>query len=670
MSNTTDIIKLLPDALANQIAAGEVVQRPSSVVKELLENSIDAGATEIKLYLRDAGKTLIMVNDNGKGMSETDARMCFERHATSKINTVNDLFALRTLGFRGEALASIAAVAHVELKTRQHNADLGTRIVVEDSKILIQEPCQCPPGTSIAVKNLFFSVPARKHFLKNNTVEKAHIIDEFQRVALTRPDLHFALYDGPAEVFHLTTGNLRKRIVALMGNGFNERIVPLEETTDHIRIFGFVGKPEFARKTRGEQFFFVNSRFVKSYYLNHAVQNAYEKLLPSKAIPAWFIFIDIDPAKIDVNVHPTKQEIKFDDERMVYSVLNAAVRRALGVHSLTPTLDFESDVNMPFGTFSPKPITQQQQKPNKDEYDKNDTEEENSQTSLPHIISIPSKYPQSNYQKNKVPKNWQDAFKTNNDVEPDFDNLSKQANYPDENEAINNDNIHQQLRPNNPSSLNTTQTILLQSEGYNTALRPQLDLNYTDKPLPVQIHNKYILVAIKSGMLLIDQQAAHERVLYERFNQHLHDAAGASQQLLFPETINLNPADATLMAGLLPMLSHLGYNITQLSNNSFAVNGVPSDLVAQLVTDNTPHFEQLIEQFKQQQTLSNLPQREKLAMALARNKSIKQGQKLAPAEMQHLIDLLFACNEPQYSPMGKYTFITWHFADLDKLFLK
>ena len=336
-----DIIQLLPDAIANQIAAGEVIQRPASVVKELLENAIDAGSTEIKLIVKDAGKSLIQVIDNGCGMSETDARMCFERHATSKIRKAKDLFAIRTMGFRGEAMASIAAIAQVEMRTRKHNEDLGTRIVIDGSEIKTQEACQCTVGTNFSIKNLFYNVPARRNFLKTTTVEMRHVLDEFQRVALANPDIFFSLHHNGTEVFHLPSSNLRQRIVNLFGNNSNKKLVPVSEETDALKLEGFIGKPEFSKKTRGEQFFFVNNRFIRSAYLNHAIVTAYEQLLPTNHYPLYIIFIEIDPARIDINVHPTKQEIKFEDERLVYNYLKVSVRHALGQYSITPTLDFD-----------------------------------------------------------------------------------------------------------------------------------------------------------------------------------------------------------------------------------------------------------------------------------------------------------------------------------------
>ena len=346
-----DVIQLLPDSIANQIAAGEVIQRPASVVKELMENAIDAGSTSVKLVVKDAGKTLIQVIDNGSGMSETDARMCFERHATSKIRKANDLFSLVTKGFRGEAMASIAAIAQVEMRTRLEGQDLGTKIIIEGSEVKKQEACQSPQGSTISVKNLFYNVPARRKFLKSNPVEMRYIMDEFQRLAIAHSDIFFSLHHNNVELFHLPPGSLRQRVVGVLGTNTNKKLVPLKEDTEILNLSGFVGKPEFAKKTRGEQLFFVNNRFIKSSYLNHAVMTAYEELLPKDTFPLYVIFIEIDPTRIDINVHPTKQEIKFDDERLVYNYLKVAVRHSLGQYSIMPTLDFEQLPAFPRPSF-------------------------------------------------------------------------------------------------------------------------------------------------------------------------------------------------------------------------------------------------------------------------------------------------------------------------------
>jgi DNA mismatch repair protein MutL len=347
-----DIIQLLPDSIANQIAAGEVVQRPSSVVKELLENSIDAEATQVQLIVREAGKTLIQVIDNGKGMSETDARMCFERHATSKIRTSDDLFKIRTMGFRGEAMASIAAVSQVELKTRRSTDELGTMVRIEASEHKAQEAISTPEGTNLLVKNLFYNVPARRNFLKSNPVEMRHIIDEFQRVALSNPDIAFSLYHNDAEIYNLPSGKLSRRIVDLFGKSYREQLAPCEEETSFVTVRGFVGKPQFAKKTRGEQFFFANNRFIKNSYLNHAVMSAFEGLMPEGSHPFYVLFIEIDPVHIDINVHPTKTEIKFDDERTVYAIVQAAVRKSMSQHNLAPSLDFDTNINYSNQFFS------------------------------------------------------------------------------------------------------------------------------------------------------------------------------------------------------------------------------------------------------------------------------------------------------------------------------
>ncbi|MEL6924279.1 MAG: DNA mismatch repair endonuclease MutL, partial [Bacteroidota bacterium] len=477
-----DVIQLLPDAIANQIAAGEVIQRPASVVKELLENSVDAGATNIKLIVKDAGKGLIQIIDNGCGMSDTDARMCFERHATSKIKRAKDLFEIRTMGFRGEAMASIAAVAQVEMRTRRHNDDLGTRLVMEASEIKKQEPCQCSAGTSISVKNLFFNVPARRNFLKSNTVEMRHILDEFQRIAIAHPDLFFSLHHNNTEVFHLPKGNLRQRIVGVLGSKYNKKLVPVAEETDALKLSGFIGKPEFAKKTRGDQFFYVNDRFIKSGYLNHAVVSAFEDLLPKETYPLYVIFIEIDPARVDINVHPTKQEIKFDDERLVYNYLKVAVRHALGQYSITPTLDFEQEVSLnPYLAPSRQNITPPERREPRE-----DTPQTITRSSDFSKVSNPSQRERNNLD------NWQKIYEG-------LDELGLSANDT----------------PGETPDVEGPVTIESQWDSPGSELDDSSKSFSKQSKEPYQIHASYIVSQIKSGFLLIDQQAAHERILYE-----------------------------------------------------------------------------------------------------------------------------------------------------------
>lgn len=613
-----DIIQLLPDAIANQIAAGEVIQRPASVVKELMENAIDAGSTEIRLIIKEAGKTLIQVIDNGCGMSETDARMSLERHATSKIREANDLFAIRTMGFRGEALASIAAISHMELKTRKQTDELGIRIVIEGSEVKTQEATQCPSGTSFAVKNLFYNVPARRKFLKSNTVEMRHILDEFQRIALANPDVFFSLHHNNSEVFHLTPANLRQRVIGIFGQPFNKRLVPIDEKTEEVHIYGFVGKPEFARKTRGDQLFFVNQRFIKSSYLNHSIMGAYEDLLAEGAFPFYIIFLDIDPEKIDINVHPTKQEIKFDDERLIYNYLKVAVRHSLGQFNVMPTLDFEIDTN-----FARRNVPQppRETPPPK-------TVKESSAASFTgeSYYTPPPK---------QEKQEWEKLYEGLDEYLPDEDNVS----------------------PNEPFTIESSMSDDPGGKG-------QKGFNEVQKP-PFQIHNTYILSHIKSGYLLIDQQLAHERILYEQYLGALQEGNALTQKQLFPSTLNLPPGDAAILKDIIPDLNLLGFDIQELGKNTFVINGLPADMTGKQNEKEAIEF--LLEQYKNNIDLK-LDTRDNIARSMARSTAVKRGQRLDIQEMQVLIDQLFACEIPFKSPAGRNCFITFELEDLKKRF--
>ncbi|MCL4161661.1 UNVERIFIED_CONTAM: hypothetical protein GTU68_041167, partial [Idotea baltica] len=522
-----DLIQLLPDAIANQIAAGEVIQRPASVVKELMENSIDAGSTSVKLIVKDAGKTLLQIIDNGCGMSETDARMAFERHATSKIRQSSDLFAIRTMGFRGEAMASIAAVAQVEMRTRRQSEELGHRLVIEGSEIKTQEPCQGTAGTNTSVKNLFFNVPARRNFLKSNTVEMRHIIDEFQRLAIANPDIFFSLHHNNAEIFHLPPGNLRQRLIALFGSAYNKRLVPVSEETDALKLYGFVGKPEFAKKTRGEQFFFVNQRFIKSGYLNHAVVSAFEDLLPADTYPFYAIFIDIDPARIDINVHPTKQEIKFEDEKLVYNYLKVAIRHSLGQYSIMPTLDFDQETSFAANRVTPA----------------------------------------------KQPGFTVDSYTRESKATAD-NNSNRDINYSgEENRQQNNLDNWQRLYEGEMAFSEMTDD----GEESTDSVTIESDFSRQQRP-PYQVHTSYIVSHIKSGFLLIDQQAAHERILYEDFLRVLDKQSASSQKQLFPKTIHLTVADAAMLRDIIPQINLLGYDIQEFGQDTFVINGIPAEM--------------------------------------------------------------------------------------------
>ena len=619
-----DVIQLLPDSIANQIAAGEVIQRPASVVKELIENAVDAGSTSIKLVVKDAGKTLIQVIDNGCGMSETDARMCFERHATSKIKETNDLFAINTKGFRGEAMASIAAIAQVELRTRQHNQDLGSKIVIEGSSVKKQEPCQAPAGSMISVKNLFYNVPARRKFLKSNAVEMRYIMDEFQRIAIAHSDIFFSLHHNNVELFHLPSGTLRQRLVGVLGSTSNKKLVPLSEDTDVVRLKGFIGKPEFAKKTRGDQFFFVNNRFIKSSYLNHAVMNAYEELLPKDNYPLYVIFIDIDPARIDINVHPTKQEIKFDDERLIYNYLKVATRHALGQYSIAPTLDF--DQLTAFSNLSAPQKNASQEKSNKNS---NSSSSKQSSNSL---------FGESDPREKSNKANWQKLYEGLNE----FDLEGEEGN---------------------PAAL--TIKSKWEDDNEQTSLETEDKSFGQGKNQPYQIHSTYIVSHIKSGYLLINQQTAHERVLYEQFLKKIQNQAPVIQQVLFPKTIRFSNADADFLKNMLPAINLLGFDVQEFGNDTFVVHGVPADIKN---VDELEIIENLLEQYKSNVDLE-LDVRESLAKALAKSAAIKKGKELTSLEMQKLIDELFACEIPYKGPNGKKCFITYELDELKKQFM-
>ncbi|MCB0704378.1 MAG: DNA mismatch repair endonuclease MutL [Saprospiraceae bacterium] len=612
-----DIIQLLPDAIANQIAAGEVIQRPASVVKELMENAVDAGATEVKLIVKEAGKNLIQVIDNGCGMSETDARMSFERHATSKIREAEDLFSIRTMGFRGEAMASIAAISHVEMRTRPHNQELGSRLVIEATEVKSQEACQCVAGTSISVKNLFFNVPARRNFLKSNAAEMRHIIEEFQRIALANPELFFSLHHNNNQVFHLPPSNLRQRIVAIFGPGTNKKLVPVEEDTDVLKLHGFVGKPEFSKKTRGEQYFFVNDRFIKSPYLNHAVMNAYEDLLPKEVYPLYIIFIDIDPMRIDINVHPTKQEIKFEDERLVYNYLKVTIRHALGQFSIMPSMDFDQETA--FSKVQPPPNYQA------------DEQTIEIRSSAANAKGNEHSWSQPGSGK-KNTGDWQKLYEGLDQFVP-------------ENNPVDSEPLTFESKANTGGS---------EDQGFQNQQRE-----------PYQIHATYIVSPIKSGFLLIDQQAAHERILYEKYYQMMQTQNSLVQKALFPQTLQLSPADTDLFREILPQVNQLGFDIQEFGGNTFVVHGIPAEAAGQ--TDEQRMIETLLDQYKKNLDLK-LEVGDNLARSMAKSAAIKKGQMLSTAEMESLIDQLFACSIPYKNPAGKFCFITMELDELERRF--
>jgi len=618
-----DVIQLLPDAIANQIAAGEVIQRPASLIKELLENAIDAGSTEIRLVIKEAGKSLVQIIDNGCGMSETDARMCFERHATSKIKQAEDLFAIHTMGFRGEALASIAAIAKVELKTKRATEELGTLLVVEGSQVIKQEACQCKTGTNISVKNLFYNVPARRKFLKSNTVEMRHILEEFQRIVIAHSDIFFSLHHNNTEQFHLPASNYRQRLVSIWGSSTNKKLVPISEETDIIGIKGFISKPEFAKKTRGEQLFFVNNRFIKSGYLHHAVVSAYEELLPKNTYPLYAIFITIDTKRVDINVHPTKQEIKFDDERLVYNYLKVTIRHALGKHNIIPTLDFEQEnhfSHLPSYATS-RAIANHQENSNKDKRQS--------------TAGSPSPPKQDALTASNI-KNWRKLYEG-------LDLFEKEGEEPS---------------PISPitikSSWSNEKELDDDSKSFST---PQTK--------PYQIHSRYIVSPIKSGFILIDQQAAHERILFERNLKNLENEPISTQKQLFPKQITLAPADALLLLEMLSIINQLGFDIQEFGKDTFVVHGLPANWPTS--TEEKEVIEQLLSQYKDNITIE-LGVNEKIAYALAQQAATKSGQALTQVEMQELIDQLFACAAPFKSPSGRNCFITYELDELDRQF--
>ncbi len=624
-----DIIQLLPDSIANQIAAGEVVQRPASAVKELLENAIDAGSTEIKLFLKDAGKTLIQVIDNGCGMSDTDARMSFERHATSKIRTTNDLFAIRTMGFRGEALASIAAIAHVELKTRRQIDELGTKIIMEGSKVLSQEVCQSPSGTSIQIKNLFYNIPARRKFLKSNAVEMRHIVEEFQRIALANPDIFFSMHHNNSEVFHLPKGNIRQRIVNVFGKYSNKKLVPIEEHTDVIGLKGFIGKPEFSKKTRGEQYFFVNNRFIKSPYLHHAIMAAYDDLIQSDTYPLYVVFLEIDPEKIDINVHPTKQEIKFDDEKLIYNYLKVTIKHALGQYSITPSLDFEREGSMtPYNTEASSSNNRIERPKSLDfgnsNFKKTDTDDQ-----------------AEKQRKKNNQQNWQQLYQGLQKMQSETVDDTENSDTNDNTVTINS-----KWSENHPIDDN--------SKSFSQEVRAAY-----------QVHGTYIINQIKSGFLVIDQQAAHQRILYEQYLESLQKKQVSTQKELFPIEIILNKDDMPIFKEMLPKIQKLGFEIIIVTETNIEVHGIPADISNDFDIKSSIEF--LLEQYKMNLDL-DLNINETIAMAMAKSTSIRHGKKMTEMEMKVLIDQLFACEMPYKSPFGRNCFITIELDELHQRF--
>lgn len=587
-----DIIRLLPDSIANQIAAGEVVQRPASVVKELVENSLDAGADDIKVIVRDAGKQLIQIIDNGKGMSPTDARMCIERHATSKISTADDLFALKTMGFRGEALASIAAVAQVEIKTRLKQSELGTCLVVEGSAIKKQEPESCSVGTSVSVRNLFYNIPARRNFLKGNPVELRHIIDEFIHLSLSHPSVSLMLVHGDEVIYDLQPSKLGQRIVALFGKSYQQQLAACDEEAGSIRVSGYVGRPELARRTRSEQFFFVNNRYFRSNYLHHAVMSGFEGLLPEGSFPFYALFLEVDPKHIDVNVHPAKTEVKFIDERTVYTVIRVAVRRALGLHQIAPALDFSANINLDQQLAAGKNQTKA------------------------------AFFGEHQFRIQKGNADWEKLF----------------GEMP--------------------------QRSMAQSDHQEFLGLPEQPAARSADRIRFQFQDRFIIREVSNGLMIIDQQAAHERVLFDRFLSRMKGGSGTAQQMLFPLTLDFSPSDFSLMVSLIPEFEKLGFKMEIFGKTTILFSAAP----AEMVSKEKEIIEGLLEQFKINVEVLDLPVQENLARTLARRAAVKRGQRLGSEEVDALIVGLFSSNNPGFTPDGHPTFFIFESNQIAEFF--
>ena len=620
----SDTIHLLPDHIANQIAAGEVIQRPASAVKELMENAVDAGATQIKLIVNDAGKALIQVIDNGKGMSVTDAQNAFARHATSKISTIEDLFQIRTMGFRGEALASIAAVAQVSLKTKRSEDELGTLVEIENSKVTECSSIAHDTGTSISMKNLFFNVPARRNFLKSNAAELKHIIEEFTRVALSFPEIFFSLTSNGQDVYHWEGGSFKQRAIQVLGNNYQTKLVTVGEQTDYLTVSGFVGKPETARKTRSDQYFFVNRRFIKSAYLHHAVANAFEGLLPKDSYPSYILYIDVDPSQIDINVHPTKQEIKFEDDKIIYAFVQAAVKHALAQFSIAPSLDFSLDANIQQLDAIQKPFT---------------TDKIQSATSN----SLYAGFTQKN-QAHFIPKS---SRANDTDWKSFFTNIPSTSNDTSEISEITTSTESYIVKPSSMGLYKEAES-----------------LSVLEDTLLLQLHNTYIIAPTQSGCIILHQQLAHERVLYEKYQKassHPH----ATQKSLFPVVLELSPSDAILLDEMLEDLSIIGYEIESFGNNSFIIQGIPADVLS---GNEKNAIELLLEQFKHFTGEVKYSKREKLIRCMSRQMAIKAGQSLSQKEMHTIIQSLSECDIPNVTASGAPTYIEFKESYLDGLF--
>ncbi|MBT3872832.1 MAG: DNA mismatch repair endonuclease MutL [Flavobacteriaceae bacterium] len=613
-----DIIQLLPDHVANQIAAGEVIQRPASLVKELLENAIDAKATSVNLLIKDAGKTLVQVIDNGIGMSITDARFCFERHATSKIKAAEDLFNINTKGFRGEALASIAAIAHVELKTKRELDEVGTHIIIEGSSLRSQDAAVVPIGTSISVKNLFYNIPARRNFLKSYTVETRHIIDEFHRVALAHSQVAFSFINNGSTVFNLPASNIRQRIVNIFGTKTNEKLVPVSEETEIVSLEGFVVKPEFAKKGRGEQFFFVNNRFIKSPYLHHAIISAFEGLIKEGGQPGYFLFLEVNTQSIDINIHPTKTEIKFDDEHAIYAMLRASVKHSLGQFSIVPVLDFNKDPEMvtPYDFNTKNPIAP--------------------------TIEVDRNF--NPFEKEQSRRNDYASFKESstsqlNSWEAMYVGLKSDENSLD------------------------LESIEFESEEVTGSFFESEEKTPSD--ITFQLQNKYIMSPIKSGIMVIHQNLAHQRVLYESILKNITVKEAISQQLLFPLRLNFTSQDIEILKNIQEQLEHTGFGFSAFEEDIIEINGIPI-VVKESEIKNV--LESLVNDIQTDIPDVGFSQNDLLAKSLAKSLAIKTGKPMNVLEQEYLVHQLFACKEPTKSPTNKPVLMILDASDIDKKF--
>ena len=634
----SDIIHLLPDSVANQIAAGEVVQRPSSVIKELVENSIDAGATQVQVIVEDAGKSLVQVIDNGKGMSETDARLAFERHATSKISEAKDLFALRTMGFRGEALASIAAVAQVELRTRAADKDLGVSIIIEGSRVVDQQPVNCPVGANFAVKNLFFNIPARRKFLKSNQTELSNILTEFERIALAHPETSFSLHSGGAAMMNLPTGNFKQRILGVFGKRLEAKLIPVEVKTTLINISGFVGVPSASRRKNAQQFFFVNGRYMRHPYFAKAVQTAYERLIPDGEQVPFFLNLEVAPEKIDVNIHPTKTEIKFEDETPIWQILLAAVREALGKHGVVPSLEFNTEGRPDIPVFTPGgndvPAPQIEVNPDYNPF----------ATSPSYLSGKGGGAGGSSYTYNNKPavdRHWQNAYA---------------AAFPDKKETDFGE------MPDLPADQDAPAAQMFQSlpsEEQGAMKKSETDY--------FQFRGQYIITPVKSGLMLIDQHRAHVRILYDRFMARFADKPSVTQRLLFPQRLTLPPSEAVAFEKMMQDLQSVGFEVSSLGGGDFSVLGTPAGTEG---LDASELLQDILQETLDGKSDAADGIRHRIALTLARRAAMPVGEYLSGAEMSALVDQLFSTGTPNFTPDGQTVLVILAVENIEKLFGK